>query len=310
MTPNITTSRLDSPPPRIAAIHDLSGAGKCSLSIALPVLSAMGCEVCAMPTALLSTHTGNIQGFTYRDLTDDLPRIAEHWASLGLRFDAIYTGFAASTKQLAAISEAVDMLRGPDTLVLVDPVMGDHGVLYKTYTAGMIDAMRQLCVKADIITPNLTEAAMLLGIEYSEALHSEQSLSIIMNDLLTIGPKRVVVTGVEFADGQLGAAVSGQANIIPAEMSDHSKDGVPISFIKRPAIPGIWYGTGDLFASVLLGAVISGMAFADAAVMAVETTHSSIERTLRNGTDPRFGVHFEAELGKLFQLSHKYAKLD
>ncbi|MDR1263772.1 MAG: pyridoxamine kinase [Oscillospiraceae bacterium] len=277
-------------PPHIAAIHDLSGAGKCSLTIALPTLSAMGCEVCALPTAILSTHTGNIPGFTYRDLTEDLPRTAAHWASLGLRFDAIYTGFAASAQQLAAISDAVDMLRGSDTLVLVDPVMGDHGVLYKTYTADMVSAMRRLCAKADIITPNLTEAAMLLNQPYSAEVRTERALSETLESLLSLGPKCALITGIGFDDGQLGVAVS-------------DRSGSGDLFVKRPAIPGVWYGTGDLFASVFLGAMLAGAPVGESAALAVDTTCSAIERTRRNGTDPRFGVHFEPELGNLYQFA-------
>ncbi|MDR2657847.1 MAG: pyridoxamine kinase [Oscillospiraceae bacterium] len=284
-------------PPRIAAIHDLSGAGKCSLTVALPVLSAMGCEVCALPTAILSTHTGNIPGFTYRDLTDDLPRAAAHWAMLGLRFDAIYTGFAASARQLSAISDAVDILRSPGALVLVDPVMGDHGVLYKTYTADMVSAMRRLCTKADIITPNLTEAAMLLDQPYSAKARTERTLSETLKSLLSLGPKCALITGIEFDDGQLGVAVS-----------DRSVSGD--IFVKRPAIPGVWYGTGDLFASVFLGATLAGAPVGDSAALAADTTCSAIERTRRNETDPRFGVHFEAELGNLYQFTSTWrAKL-
>lgn len=285
---------IGKPPRRVAAIHDLSGAGKCSLTIALPVLSAMGAELCALPTAILSTHTGNIPGFTYRDLTDDLPKIAAHWASLGLKFDAVYTGFAASAEQLRAISEAVDMLRNPQTLVLVDPVMGDHGALYKTYTPDMVDEMRRLCAKADIITPNLTEAAMLLRRAYDPSPQTTETLNALLDDLITLGAPRVVVTGITFNDGQLGAAAY------------DSTTGSRAS-VKRSAIPGVWYGTGDLFASVLLGALLLGAPLDQSLTLAVDTTHSSIERTLRNGTDPRFGVHFEAELGGLVEFARKFS---
>ncbi|MDR0396815.1 MAG: pyridoxamine kinase [Oscillospiraceae bacterium] len=280
-------NQTDPIPPRVAAIHDLSGAGKCSLTVALPVLSAMGCEVCAMPTALLSTHTGGIPGFTYRDLTDDLPRFAEHWAALGLTFDAIYTGFAASSEQLTAIGGALETLRGSKTLVLVDPVMGDQGALYKTYTPAMVGATRTLCAQADIITPNLTEAALLLGIPYGAIPREREPLRGILDALLKLGPTYAIITGITFSDGSIGALGS---------------DG---TWIAHPAVPGVWHGTGDLFASILLGAIMSGAPFSEAAALADDATRSAIQRTYRNGTDPRFGVHFEAELGRLCQFAEK-----
>jgi pyridoxine kinase len=247
----------------------------------------MGCEACAMPTALLSTHTGGIPGFTYRDLTDDLPLIASHWASLGLTFDAIYTGFAASASQLSAIGEAVELLRAPTTLVLVDPVMGDLGKLYKTYTPDMVESMRSLCAKSDIITPNLTEAALLLGLPYESLPHSERPLRETLRQLTALGPHCAVITGIPFDDDQIGAI---------------SSDG---GIITHTAVPGVWHGTGDLFASVTLGAMMAGASFGESVTLAGETTYSAINRTYRNGTDPRFGVHFEAELGKLCQFAAK-----
>jgi pyridoxine kinase len=280
------------PPPRVAAIHDISGAGKCSLTVALPVLSAMGAEVCVMPTAYLSAHTG-IPGFTYRDMTEDMPGTAEHWAALGLRFDAIYTGFASSAAQLRMISGAVDLLRNPSTLALVDPVMGDHGALYKTYTQDMVTAMRRLCAKANVITPNLTEAALLLDQEYDPSARTAEALKPTLRALADLGPGKVVITGVTFDNGTLGAAAY-----------DAARDEDMI--VGAPAVEGVWYGTGDLFASVLLGGLLAGATLNAAIVQAVGAAHEAIERTRSHGTDPRLGVHFEADLALHAQFAMQW----
>ena len=152
---------------RVAAIHDLSGFGKCSLTVALPILSAAGIEAAALPTAILSTHTGGISGYTYRDLTNDMRPIMKHWKSLDLKFDAIYTGFLGSFEQQEIVKEFFDMFRRDDNLILVDPVMGDNGELYTIFTREFAAGMRSLCEKADIIVPNLTEAALLLDEPFS-----------------------------------------------------------------------------------------------------------------------------------------------
>ena len=154
--------------PRIAAIHDLSGFGRCSLTVALPILSAMGAQCCPLPTAFLSTHTGGFQDFTFLDMTDEMTRAAAHWKSLDLRFDAIYSGFLGSARQIGVVEEFFYDFRQPNTLTVVDPVMGDHGMVYKTYTTEMCDGMARLALLADVITPNLTEAALLLKLPFGE----------------------------------------------------------------------------------------------------------------------------------------------
>ena len=268
---------------RVAAIHDLSGFGKCSLTVALPILSAMGVEACALPTAILSSHTGDLKGYTYRDLTEDLPAMARHWVSLGLRFDAIYTGFVGSEAQLTLLSGIVEQLRGEGTLVLVDPVMGDHGVLYRTYTPPMIEGMRALCRQAQVITPNLTEASFLLDTPYDPAMLEPDAVRERCRALAALGPERVVITGVALPGDRLGAAAY-----------DAAEDAFAIHAM--PRAPGIWYGTGDIFSSVLLGALLDGLDLGAAARLAVRFTQGCILRTWARGTDPRFGVDFEHEL--------------
>jgi pyridoxine kinase len=275
---------------RVAAIHDLSGVGKCSLTVALPVLCAMGAEVCALPTAVLSTHTGGISGFTYRDLTDDLPRVVRHWASLGLKFDAVYTGFASSAEQLKAMRDALPSLRSTDTLMFIDPVMGDAGKLYKTYTPEMADATRELCAVADVITPNRTEAALLTRTDLTTGVRPEAEIRALCRKLSDLGQRRVALTGVETSGGRVGAAAWDAGT---EEFVIHS----------APIVEGAWHGTGDLFASVTLGALMLGRALPEAVGIATAFTHGCIARTKLNGTDPRFGVAFECALGELTALA-------
>ncbi|MEG0766260.1 MAG: pyridoxamine kinase [Clostridia bacterium] len=275
--------------PRVAAIADLSGFGKCALTVALPILSAAGVEVCALPTAVLSSHTGDLQGYTYRDLTEDMPAIAAHWASLGLTFDAIYTGFLGSGAQLAIVLDFLRRFRRAGTLVLVDPVMGDHGKVYQTYTPEMVAGMGALCAQADLITPNLTEASLLLGIPYRESIHDAADIRALCTALHALGPTQVVVTGISISPNEIGAAAY-----------DARTDTV--SVYGMPHISGIWYGTGDIFGSVLLGALLAQKSLADASRMAVHFTYDCIARTHTRGTDPRFGVDFEHGLPELIQM--------
>ncbi len=156
--------------PRVAAIHDLSGFGRCSLTVAIPILSAMGLQCCPLPTAFLSTHTGGFEGFTFLDMTEEMPRVAAHWKSLDLRFQAIYSGFLGSVRQIDIVENFIREFRREDTVVVVDPVMGDHGEVYQTYTSAMCAGMARLAELADVITPNLTEAALLLGLPYERRI--------------------------------------------------------------------------------------------------------------------------------------------
>ena len=192
---------------RVAAVHDISGIGKCSLTAAIPVISAAGIETAVMPTAVLSTHTGNISGFTYRDLTDDLIPFAKHWKSLNVKFDGIYSGFLGSTKQVDIVCGFIDEFKTENTVVIVDPAMADGGKMYTTFDDEFANEMILLCRKADIIVPNLTEAAFLLGEEYIEPPYSKDYIERIIKKLLEIGPSMVVLTGVCFKDDEIGCAV-------------------------------------------------------------------------------------------------------
>ena len=267
---------------RAAAIHDLSGVGKCSLTVILPILSAAGIECAALPTAVLSTHTGGFGEVVCRDLTEDMLPIARHWRREHIGFDALYSGYLASYQQIGLVRETFGLLHGSRTLVMVDPVMGDDGRLYSLYTPEMARGMADLCACADIIVPNLTEAALLLGRDYRPRLtpgETEETLRALSR----LGPRRVVLTGVHFREGELGAACY-DAGIDRME------------YEAGPAVPGRFHGTGDVFASVLLAGLLHGNSLAGAVRLAVSFTAESIRCTADAGTDPRFGVRFEPGL--------------
>ncbi|MDR1131057.1 MAG: pyridoxamine kinase [Oscillospiraceae bacterium] len=278
---------------RIAAIHDISCFGKCSLTVALPIISAMGIEVSAIPTAVLSTHTGGIGGFTYRDLTNDILPIVRHWKTLDLSFDGIYTGFLGSLEQIDIIAEVFDLLRGEKSRIVVDPVMADNGSLYAIFPDSFPKAMRRLCEKADLIVPNMTEAALLLGESYIEGPYTPDYIAGLLRRLAGLGPRQVVLTGVFFDHEQLGAA-----------SYDADTDSVEHVFAGR--IAGYFHGTGDVFASVVTGAMANGAALREAVRLAVDFTVAGIARTKQAGTDIRFGVNFEAGLSKLAMNSGSY----
>ena len=188
---------------RAAAIHDISGFGKCSLTVALPIISAMGIEVSVIPTAVLSTHTGGFTGFTYRDLTGDMRPIAEHWRSEHLHFDAFYTGYIASREQVQQVCDFYDCIRSDDTLLFVDPAMADHGRLYTGFGPDFPAAMAQIVARADVAAPNLTEACLLTGTEYRED-YDEDYIRALLLRLTELGAKQAVLTGVSFDPSQVG----------------------------------------------------------------------------------------------------------
>ncbi|MDR1204787.1 MAG: pyridoxamine kinase [Peptococcaceae bacterium] len=271
---------------RVAAIHDISCFGRCSLTVALPILSAAGIETPVIPTAVLSTHTGGFEGYTYRDLTQDVMPVVRHWRGLGLEFDGIYTGFLGSLEQVDIVSECFDLLRGKDTLVVVDPVMADNGKLYPIFPSDFPKAMRKLCAKADVIVPNLTEAALLLDEPYHEGPHDKAGIDRMLEALHRLGPARVVITGVSFDGKRLGAVVS------DARTGERA-------FASELRIDPMYHGTGDVFASALTAALLHGCPLARAGEIAVKFTVDSIARTKEAGTDNRFGVNFEEGLGGL-----------
>lgn len=268
---------------RVAAIHDISGFGKCSLTVVLPILSSAGIETAVMPTAVLSTHTGGIPGFTYRDLTEDLIPFVKHWKSLDLNFDSIYTGFLGSFEQLDIVSNFIDEFKTNDNIILVDPVMADHGELYSIFTPEFVEGMAKLCCKADIIVPNMTEACFMLNEKYFDGPYERNYIEDILKRLASLGPKKVVLTGVFYEKDKLGAAT-------------YDKITNTYGYAYSNKINGFYHGTGDVFASALLGALLNGFELLNAAEIAVNFTTESIKRTAEAKTDIRFGVNFEESI--------------
>ena len=271
------------PAPRIAAIHDLSCFGRCSLTIALPVLSAMGCQCCPLPTALLSAHTG-ISGFTFLDTTDEMRRISAHWSQLSLHFQAIYTGFLGSAPQINLVEDFLRRFHAPDTLLVMDPVMGDHGTPYKTCTPALRQGLRELVAQADVITPNLTEAAILLDIPYHESQTADASE--LVRALSLQGQRSVVLTGYAAAPGQVGALC-------------YDRDTRQVEAVQTARVPQDFPGTGDLFASVLTGALTRGAPLLQAARTAVDFVGSCVARSVAEGAGKAEGVDFEPLLRQL-----------
>ena len=269
--------------PRIAAIHDLSCFGRCSLTIALPVLSAMGCQCCPLPTALLSAHTG-FPGNTFLDLTVEMGRIADHWAAMDLQFDAIYSGFLGSADQVDTVARFFDTFKKSDTAVIVDPVMGDHGTAYRTCTPELCWGMRVLAENSDVITPNLTEAALLLDRPYEE-IRQANAYEVVRR--LSLGGRRsVVLTGYSSEPGQTGTLC-------------FDRDSGESKAVQTPREPQDFSGTGDLFASVLAGGVAKGVPLFQAAQAAADFVRDCIARTLAEGLTEQDGVDFEPLLGQL-----------
>lgn len=274
--------------PRVAAIHDISGFGRCSMTIVLPVLAAMGMQCCPLPTAYLSAHTAfpASDQAAFTDLTGQMEATACHWEELGASFQGIYCGFLGSAEQIGILSRLIDRFRAPDTLVVVDPVMGDYGVAYRTYTPEMCARMGSLAAKADIITPNLTEAALLLGESYSAVPADEPGMRAWLERLSLGGKRSVVITGASFQPGQVGAATL-----------DRATGGVHFAF--APQEPGQFPGTGDLFTSVLMGSVLQGHDLAFSAARAVDFVGRCAASTIAGHAPVLEGVQFEPLLGEL-----------
>ena len=272
---------------RIVTIQDISCVGKCSCTVALPVISAMGIECAILPTAVLSTHT-EFQNYTFRDLTGDIPGIVEHWKKEKFRFDSIYTGYLGSFRQLEQVADFIRDFRTGTTSVIIDPVLGDYGKLYPGFTEEFAAAMGKLCREADVIVPNLTEAAYLLGEPYQGDNYDEMHIRELLKRLSGLGAKNTVLTGVSFSPGQLG--VMGY---------DAEKDQFYSYF--HPRQNASFNGTGDLFASTFTGAYVRGCSLVEALTIAADFTAQCVELTLENPDHVFYGVEFERALPVLIK---------
>ena len=271
------------PTPRVAAIHDLSGFGRCSLTVAIPILSAMGVQCCPLPTAFLSTHTGGFEGFTFLDMTDELPRAAAHWKSLGLDFQAVYSGFLGSERQIGIVADFIRDFRSAGTVAVVDPVMGDHGKVYQTYTPAMCAGMSRLTELADVITPNLTEACVLAGVPYRVDM-TDDELEVLCAKLCARRATKVVISGIPRGD------------LLANYVYERSKEPFVCSH-KR--IGKDRSGTGDVFSSVILADAVNGVDFATSVRKASAFVAKAVKRTVEMGIPEKDGLAIEEVLSDL-----------
>ena len=266
---------------RIMTIQDLSCVGKCSLTVALPIISAAGVEAAVLPTAVLSTHT-MFSKFTFRDLTDEIEPIANALTEQNIDFDAIYTGYLGSFRQVGLVGEFFDRFKGENTEIVIDPVMADHGKLYPGFSPDFPAAMAKLCAKADLIIPNLTEASFMLGIPYAEK-YDEEYIKNVLKSLTAFGCRRAAISGVELNEGKIGV------------YSYDSQSG-EYFFYDTEKLPAVYHGTGDIFASATVGAMMRGMSVNDALALAVDYTKECIALTLADENRRFYGVNFEEAL--------------
>lgn len=267
---------------RVVTIQDISCFGKCSLTVALPIISAMGVEAVILPTAVLSTHTGGFKNFTFRDLSEDIPKITEHWKSESIDFDAIYTGYLGSFEQIDQMKAFIDE-KSESTLVFVDPAMADNGKLYTGFTPEFAKHMGTLCAKADIIVPNLTEASFMLGIPYVESGYDKAYIEDVLRKLTALGAKKAVLTGVSFEEDKLGFA-----------MYDSTAD--EFSYYFNDKVDAKFHGTGDIFSSVTVGGIMRGKSLYEALRLAADYTVRCIKTTMPNKEKHWYGVEFEKEM--------------
>ncbi len=271
---------------RVVTIQDISCFGKCSLTVALPIISAMGVETAIIPTAVLSTHTGGFEGFTFRDLTDDIPKISKHWKKLGLDFDVIYTGYLGSIEQIECMKNFFSDFKTDNNIIIVDPAMGDNGRLYSGFTNEFATEMSKLCEKADIIVPNLTEAAFMLGEEYVGENYDRAYVRGLLKRLAALGCGKVIVTGINYGDGKIGA------------MSYSEKENEYYSYFTEH-VNKMFHGTGDIFASVCAGAIAQGADIKKAMRLAVDFVFECIKATQGYEKEHWYGVRFEDCIGCL-----------
>ena len=277
---------------RIVSIQDISCVGKCSLTVALPIISAAGVETAILPTAVLSTHTAFTGGFTFHDLTGEITPISEHWKKEGFKFDAIYTGYLGSFEQIDLVKKFFDDFGGMGTYIVVDPAMADNGCLYKGFTPEFAKAMATVCAKADVILPNLTEACFMLGEEYIAEGYSRDYIESILKRLAALGPRYAVLTGMSFEEGKLGVMCYDKEK---DEIFEYYNEHLPVSF----------HGTGDIYASSFTGALMNGLTVYEALAVAVEYTLECIRVTMNDPDYNWYGVNFEEAIPKYLKLLDK-----
>ena len=269
---------------KILTIQDISCVGQCSLTVALPIISACGIETCVLPSAVLSTHTAGFSGYTFRDLTEDMPAIKDHWVKEGIRFDAIYTGYLGSTKQIDYVADIFDSVGSDSCVKIVDPAMADNGNLYPGFDAEFVEAMKKLCGKADFVIPNITEACFLTGVEY-KTQYDRAYIDTILEKLTALGCRNVIFTGISYEEGQTGVVVYENGNY---------------AYYQHEKLTNSCHGTGDIYASAFVGALVRGKTAYDAARIAADYTVECIKETARLDNH-WYGAAFEPVILKLIQ---------
>ncbi len=267
---------------RILTIQDISCVGQCSLTVALPIISACGVEACVLPSAVLSTHTCGFTGFTVRDLSGDMPAIREHWVKEGVKFSAIYTGYLGSSEQIDYVTDIFNTTGTPDCVKIVDPAMADNGVLYPAFDMAYVEAMKRLCAQADYLVPNITEACFLTGAEYKTE-YDRAYIDDLLAKLTALGSKNVILTGVSYRQGKTGVVVLENGEY---QYYEHEK------------LPNSCHGTGDIYASAFVGALMRGKSAYDAAKIAADYAVACIRDTA-NYADHWYGAAFEPSIPQL-----------
>lgn len=270
---------------KVLTIQDISCVGQCSLTVALPIISACGLETCVLPSAVLSTHTAGFSGYTFRDLTEDMPSIKEHWVKEGIHFDAIYTGYLGSTKQIDYVADIFEATAACDCKKIVDPAMADNGNLYPGFNMEFVEAMKGLCGKADYIVPNITEACFLTGVEY-KTVYDRAYIDLLLGELAALGCNNIIFTGISYEEGKTGVVVFEDGNY---------------TYYEHEKLANSCHGTGDIYASAFVGAFTRGKTAYEAAKIAADYAVECIKETAKLDNH-WYGAAFEPVLGKLIAM--------
>ena len=278
---------------KVLAINDISCVGRCSLTVALPIISSAKIECSILPTAILSTHTGGFTGFTFTDFTSEMMNIANHWKSLNISFDSIYTGFLGSIDQVDVVKEIVKMFKTENNKLIVDPAMADNGEMYKIFSNEFAMEMKKLCIGADVVIPNITEACFIAGVEYQKGPHTKEFIDLLVEKLGLLNIKNLVLTGVAYDNQSLGALA-------------YNYETKEQYYYKRELINDYFHGTGDCFASAFVASYTNGKDLFEATKLSVDFTVNSILKTVKYpNIDKKYGVCFEEELPSFSQKFDK-----
>lgn len=270
---------------KILTVQDISCVGQCSLTVALPIISACGIETAVLPSAVLSTHTAGFKGYTFRDLSDDMPNITAHWKKEGIKFDAVYTGYLGSEKQIDYVKNIFTDVAAEGCVKIVDPAMADNGSLYPGFDMSFVKAMASLCTAADYIIPNITEAALMTGVEYKTE-YDRAYIDLLLDKLCELGCKNIIFTGISYREGYTGVVcfVDGE-----------------YSYYEHEKMPKGSHGTGDIYASAFVGAFMKGKGVYDSARIAADFALECIKETQKH-EDHWYGSAFEPVLYKLVEV--------